>query len=113
MKKYFFIFVFILASQLCSAYSISSSGHTITVKMYHPSVGLVGLNAVGWSDDPERIGEDIYDLFVGFFDSYKSGIYTVNIYWKVTNRYGKEELQYAGSYSFSAEEIRKYKNYSF
>lgn len=95
------------------AYSISTNDHVITVKMEHPTVGLRALNAVAWSDDPDDIGRDIYDSFVGFFDSRKKGTYTVKVYWEIKDSYGRDQLEYAGSYSFSAEELRKYENYRY
>ena len=95
------------------AYSISTKDHVITVKMNHPSVGIVGLNAVGWSDDPDDIGREIYESFVGFFDSRKKGTYTVEVYWKVKDSYGKDKLDYAGSYTFLAEEMSKYESYYY
>ena len=109
--KSFVLGALLMISQICLAYSISTSDHVITVKMEHPSVGIVGINAVHWSDDPDEIGRDIYDSFVGFLDSRKKGNYTVKVYWKVKDHYGKDKLEYAGSYSFSAEELRKYENY--
>lgn len=95
------------------AYSISTKDHVITVKMNHPSVGISGLNAVHWSDDPDDIGRDIYESFVGFFDSRKKGTYTVEIYWKYKDTYGKDELEFAGSYTFLAEEMSKYESYFY
>lgn len=67
MKKSFLfaIITLLLVSPTCFAYKISTSGKTITLKMKHPSVGIVGLNAVGWEDDPNEIQKDIYDLFRG------------------------------------------------
>ena len=107
------IILLLLPIRFCKAYSISTSGHTITVKMVSPSIGISGINAVHWSDDPDKIGRDIYESFVGFFDSMKKGTYVVKVYWKVKDSYGNNKLEYAGSYSFSAEELRKYKNYGY
>lgn len=115
MKKIFFGLILLLGTVSCNArgYSISTSGKEITVKMHQPSVGFIGTNAVHWPDDPDEIGKDIYEMFVGFFDSRKSGTYIVSVYWMVKNSYGKDELQYAGSYSFDAAELRKYDSYYY
>lgn len=104
-----------LSAYVCNiyAYSISTSGKTIIVEMKHPTIGIVGFNAVDWSDDPDEIGEDIFENFVGFFDSSKKGLYTVKVYWIRKDEYGKKRLDYAGSYSFEAEELRKYENYYY
>ena len=103
-----------LAASICDAfaYSISTKDHVITVKMNHPSViGIVGDCDVYWSDQPDDIGRDIYNSFVGFFDSRKKGTYTVEVYWKLEDKYGNPTWKYAGAWSFEAEELRKYKSY--
>ena len=99
-------------SQLCFAYKISTSGKTISIKMKHPSVGIVGINAVHWEDSPAKIQKDIYDLFVGPFDSQKKGNYTINVYWVGKDYYGHQSEDYAGSFTISSDELKKYKDYA-
>lgn len=119
MKTHFKIILTIcflsLSAYVCNiyAYSISTSGKTIIVEMHHPSKGIHSLSGVDWSDNPDEIGKDIFESFVGLFDSFKKGLYTVKVYWIIEDEYGKERLDYAGSYSFEAEELRKYKNYYY
>ena len=79
--------------------------------MKHPSVGIVGINAVHWEDSPAKIQKDIYDLFVGPFDSQKKGNYTINVYWVGKDYYGHQSEDYAGSFTISADELKKYKDY--
>lgn len=103
----------LLTVQISYAYSISTSGRTITVKMEHPTQGLTHLNSISWSDNPDQIGRDIYELFVGPFDQFKTGTYTVVVYWKTKDKYGNKDIIKAGSYTFDADELRKYKSYSY
>lgn len=114
MKKSFLfaIITLLLVSPTCFAYKISTSGKTITLKMKHPSVGIVGLNAVGWEDDPNEIQKDIYDLFRGPLDSQKKGDYTVAVYWVGKDYYGHYSESYAGSFTISADELKRYKDYA-
>lgn len=111
-KSFIFIITLLLVSPICFAYKISTSGRTITLKMKHPSVGIVGLNAVGWEDDPNEIQKDIYDLFRGPLDSQKQGNYTVAVYWVGKDYYGHYSESYAGSFTISADELKKYKDYT-
>lgn len=79
--------------------------------MKHPTIGIVGVNQVGWEDNPTDIEKDIYDLFKGPFDSQKTGIYTIKVYWQKEDHYGNTSSAYAGSFSISADELKKYRDY--
>ena len=115
MKKSFLItcatLLLLTIAQSCFAYKISTSGKTITVKMKHPTIGIIGVNQVGWEDNPVDIEKDIYDLFTGPLDSQKTGNYTIKVYWQREDHYGNTSSTYAGSFSISADELKKYRLY--
>jgi len=115
MKKSFLItcatLLLLTIAQSCFAYKISTSGKTITVKMKHPTIGIIGVNQVGWEDNPVDIEKDIYDLFTGPLDSQKTGNYTIKVYWQREYHYGNTSSTYAGSFSISADELKKYRDY--
>ena len=58
-----------------------------------------------------EIQKDIYDLFTGPLDSQKTGNYTIKVYWQREDHYGNTSSTYAGSFSISADELKKYRDY--
>lgn len=117
MKKSFLLtcttLLLLTIAQSCFAYKISTSGKTITIKMKHPTIGIVGINQVDWEDNPTDIEKDIYDLFKGPLDSQKTGNYTIKVYWQKEDHYGNTSSAYAGSFSISADELKKYRDYRY